>query len=219
MRERVLIVGAYLADRPNRAEEIVVEFNRSEAWQVTQVWQPLFDGDRAPKFTVVNRLLARDLEPFRYVVVSDDDIDLPLGFLDDYLALVERHDFALAQPARTRESHYHHAIVRQAPGVVARETRFVEIGPLFSMRADAARILTPFDEISPMGWGYDLSWPIDIRFAGLRMGIVDATPIAHVMRPPLSEYRDDAGAQMAEYLRRHAHVSRDEAYTVVEAYA
>src|SRR5439155_5541514 len=118
----------------------------------------------------------------------DDDIALPRGFLDAFLGLQGRTGLALAQPARTHDSYYDHPIVERQLGVQARRTRFVEIGPLVSMRRDAAALLLPFDERSPMGWGYDNLWPLILGRHGLGMGIIDATPVNHGLRKPTAEY-------------------------------
>ncbi len=232
----VLVVGVYLADRENRAASIARELGQSGRRQVEQRWISLGRASvpaplasvtvlRAetptPKFTLVNRLLAQcDLDRYDFVLVSDDDISLPAGFLDRYLDIVTEHDLALAQPARTHDSYIDHPIVERLDGLTARRTRFVEIGPLFSMRRDAVRLLTPFSEASPMGWGYDFVWPVVVERAGLRMGIVDATPVAHDLRKSVTHYdQEEAQRAMEEFLARHPHLSRPEAHTIVEAYS
>ncbi len=129
-----------------------------------------------------------------------------------------RHGFA--QPARTHDSYIDHAIVEQRDGLEARRTRFVEIGPLFSMRRDAVRHLFPFCEESPMGWGYDFVWPVVMERAGLRMGIIDATPIAHNLRKSVTYYdHDSAWREMEAFLAKRHHLTRREAYSIVEAYS
>ena len=41
---------------------------------------------RVPKFELLNRLLAEvRLDDYEHLVITDDDIELPPGFLDDYL--------------------------------------------------------------------------------------------------------------------------------------
>jgi hypothetical protein len=145
-------------------------------------------------------------------------VSLPCGFLDAYLERVVHHGFALAQPARTRESFVDHRFVTQRAGG-ARQTRFVEIGPLFSLSQAAAACLLPFDEISPMGWGYDWVWPLVLEAAGLTLGIIDAVPVGHTIRRPVAEY-DGAlvRQQQAAYLATHPHLVRTEAFTVVRSY-
>ncbi len=234
-RPSVLVVGVYLCDKENHAVEIARELGRSRRWEVQQSWialgrselpEPLrpltaWRQERpVAKFMLVNRLLARlGLERHAFVLVCDDDILLPAGFVDSYLELVSRHDLALAQPARTHDSYTDNWIVERLDGLAARRTRFVEIGPLFSMRRDAARLLVPFDETSPMGWGYDFVWPLTMEQAGLRMGIVDATPVAHNLRKPVAFYDDrDAAIAMKAYLAGRWHLSPRDAFTILEAY-
>jgi hypothetical protein len=232
---RILVVGVYLADKENRAVEIARELAAARGWAVEQRWAALGRSPIPPplaevttfrekrrrgKFVLLNRLLAGvDLEQFAYVLVTDDDIGLPGGFVDDYLGLVVRHDLALAQPARTHESYIDHWIVEQQDGLAARRTRFVEIGPLFTMRRDAARLLTPFSEESPMGWGYDQVWPLAMEEAGLGMGIVDATPVGHDLRKPVAFYDNrDASYAMKSFLAHRRYLSLLEAFHIVEAY-
>jgi hypothetical protein len=154
---------------------------------------------------------------------------LPENFLDRYLESVAQYDFALAQPARTHESFGPHMIVdefsghpfvEQLDGLVARQTRFVEIGPIFSVHRSAFELMFPFDEASPMGWGYDFVWPQVIANAGLKMGIIDAVPIAHSLRKTGFYYHHDkARAEMKEFLAHRPHLSPDEAFFIVESYA
>jgi hypothetical protein len=40
-------------------------------------------------------------------------------------------------------------------------------------------IVLPFDRRSPTGWGLDFVWPVLMESNGLRMGIVDATPVSY----------------------------------------
>jgi hypothetical protein len=234
-RGSVLVVGIYLCDRENNAVEISRELAGSEDWRVEQRWVALGRGEvpeplagvtasakraRTGKFTLLNRLLGEvDVGRHDFVFVCDDDISLPEGFVDRYLELVSRHDLALAQPARTHESYIENWLVEQLDGLAARRTRFVEIGPLFSMRRDVVRLLTPFSDASPMGWGYDLVWPVLIEQAGLRMGIVDATPVAHSLRKTVSLYDSrDAAFGMKKFLAGRPHLRPQDAFSIVEAY-
>ncbi len=233
---RVLVVGICLADRENTAEQVAGELAGSSRWAVEQRWvalgrSPAPPGlreltverieSRTPKFSLVNRVL-RSVQPdaYQYVLVADDDIELPAGFLDRYLELVERHQLALAQPARTHDSYIDHALVEQMDGLDARWTRFVEIGPLFSIHRTAMPLLLPFDEASPMGWGYDYVWPVLLEEAGLRLGIVDAVPVAHRLRKPVANY-DYSSADRTQhaFLSTRPHLTKAQAYSIVEAFA
>jgi hypothetical protein len=233
---RVLVVGVYLADVKNAVEHLVAALDQSAEWKIDQRWMAIgtqgipehlagvTHGQQScpsPKFTLLNRLLAaHSLKEYAFVIVCDDDILLPPNFLDTYLSIVRQYDFALSQPARTHDSYIDHAFVEQFDGLIARQTRFVEIGPLFCVRQDAGRMLLPFDEQSPMGWGYDLAWPCTLEKAGLKLGIVDRTPVAHSIRKPVSQYdHATADAQMSRYLQSREHLSKANAFFIVDAYA
>ncbi|SFH51521.1 hypothetical protein SAMN05216299_11820 [Nitrosospira sp. Nsp14] len=232
---RVLVAGVYLSDKKNLAPHISRTLADSKDWAVEQRWISLGesppDPDIAPytarvvdkpspKFFLLNQLLKQiDLRDFEYLIVSDDDIQLPEGFLDRYLALVLRHDFALAQPARTHDSYIDHRFVEQLDGIDARRTRFVEIGPLFSLHRAAYDYFLPFDEASPMGWGNDFVWPVLAEKHNLKMGIVDAAPVAHNLRKPVAYYNYGTNADaMRNYLAARPHLSRKDAFFILESY-
>jgi hypothetical protein len=232
---RVLVVGVYLADKENLASRISQELAASVNWRVEQRWISLGKSKPhphiapftvetvdmlAPKFSLVNRLLGHvDLHAFEYIIVTDDDIQLPIGFVDRYLALVSRYDLALAQPARTHDSYTDHYFVKQLHGINARWTRFVEIGPLFSLHSSTFNHFLPFDETSPMGWGNDFVWPTMIENKGLKMGIVDAVPVTHNMRKPAVFYDHATSTKhMAKYLAERPHLSKEEAFFIMESY-
>ena len=124
----VLISGIYLAEQENNIENIISRFNTPSKWHVMQKWIAV--GEKTvpdevrqvtfmsvqnglPKYSLLNKLLAEEtLDTYDFIIVSDDDISMPIDFLDTYLDLVVQYDFALAQPARTHNS-YIQALYRQ----------------------------------------------------------------------------------------------------------
>ncbi len=231
---KILVVGVYMADEPNTALHLIHELHASARHAVVQRWAALALGARGrrdlpstemvvteptPKFTILNRL-AHDAGDFDWLILCDDDVELPDGFLDQFMALAEAYNFALAQPARTADSYTDHPIVQVLPGLKARRTRFVEIGPVVAMRRDAAALLVPFPADCGMGWGLDLVWPRVLEPAGLRLGIVDATPVSHRLRPPATAYDGEKARQSMYWtLATHGNLSLDDAFTILEPYA
>lgn len=231
---KVLVCGTYFSDRENSIAGEIEEFTASQRHEVEQRWIALeFGGGQnskcagtvavvnepTPKFTLINGLL-KDLKSFDYVIVADDDVDLPAGFVDNFLGYVDKFKFALSQPARRPDGHIEHFITTQMPGIDGRLTRFVEIGPVFCLHRSSFHLLTPFDIRSPMGLGYDFVWPLLLDKNGLRMGIVDATPIGHIIREPLTNYAGPvADEQIAALFAAKGYLSKSEAFTVLEAYA
>lgn len=234
-KPRVLVLGIYLANRPNTCAHLVQRFSESRNYSVTQAWVAL-NGDPpdkdvaavtvdriegfVPKFCIMNRILAGiDWTGFDYLIFVDDDIVVAAGFLDAFLGRQEEFDLAIAQPARTPNSYADRKFCRQRKGIRGRRTRFVEIGPLFSVRKDFVRTILPFDERSGMGWGYDFVWPVLAETANLRMGIIDSTPVDHSLRDQASAYSSSAaGEAMRVYLEGKTHLSKQEAFTVIETF-
>ena len=231
---RVLVLGVYLADRPNSAAHLVERFASTPDLEVEQRWTALggtppvgrlaevtarVASEAKPKFTLVNELLRPDdVAGHDFIVVCDDDIHVPGNFLSAFIAYQRAFGFAVAGPARTWHSHFDHAFSLQRPWLWARRTRFVECGPLVSFRRDAAALLLPFDEAGAM-WGFDLVWPEVIGRHGLTMGIVDALSIDHSLRVQGASYdKEGQNAAMARYLAATPHLSIREAFTVLKRY-
>ncbi len=150
---------------------------------------------------------------FDWVVVADDDVVLPDGFLDRFLAIAERYGLKVAQPAHRLASHAAWPLTRRRPASVARETAFVEIGPVTAFHRDTFATLLPFPDLR-MGWGLDAHWSAVARERGWPIGIVDATPILHA-NPAAGAYgHDEAIAEARAFLAGRPYVRRDEARTL-----
>lgn len=171
----------------------------------------------AGKFENLNVLL-EDADPSgaEWVLVVDDDVELPRGFLDRFLFLAGRFGLQLAQPALRRTSHAAWAVCRRERGSAVRVTRLVEIGPLTAFHRSLTADLLPFPPLR-MGWGLDLHWGGLALERGWRLGIVDATPIRHEARATASTYdRSEAIVELREFLSGRPHIDRETALSVVE---
>ncbi|HEX2085222.1 MAG TPA: hypothetical protein VHF89_06030, partial [Solirubrobacteraceae bacterium] len=155
----------------------------------------------------------RPAPPHDWLLVVDDDVVLPAGFLDRFLAVAERHGFRIAQPAHRLSSHAAWPVTRRRPASVARETAFVEIGPVTAFHRDTFDVLLPFPGLR-MGWGLDAHWSAVARERGWRMGVVDATPIHHAVPVGEAYPREDAIAEARAFLDGRPYVRRDEARTL-----
>ena len=159
------------------------------------------------KFANLNTVAdAADGAGARWILVVDDDVVLPEGFLDRFLAVCEHLDLAIAQPAQTRASHAAWPVTLRRGGSMARETRFVEIGPVTCFRHDAWGELTPFPALR-FGWGLDLHWAAIAEDRGWRLGVVDALPVRHEHSAVASAYSsEDAIEEARWFLADHAFV-------------
>jgi glycosyltransferase involved in cell wall biosynthesis len=233
-RRRALVLGVYLADKPNTAAHIAETLARSEDLAVQQRWVALGEDaspgeelgsmttltvtEPTPKYSLLNQLLAEeDLASYDFVLTTDDDIVLPEGFLDLFLGIQAAVGFDLAQPARTSNSHVDFPMVLQQRGVLARQTLFVEIGPLVSFGREIYDFVFPFDETNPMGWGFENVWSHLLRDRGKSAGLIDAVPVDHSIRKPVAYYEwADAVSDRERYLARHPHLPLQECLRVLD---
>ncbi|HMD57777.1 MAG TPA: glycosyltransferase family 2 protein [Solirubrobacteraceae bacterium] len=164
------------------------------------------------RFENLNLLLRSHVpDAFDWLLIIDDDVELPRGFLDRFLFVCERFGFALAQPAHRLDSHAAWSVTRRRAGSVARETGFVEIGPVTAFARETFGALLPFPELR-MGWGLDVHWAALAREHGWRCGVVDAVAIRHRAAPAAASYpREAAVAEARAFLAEHPYVSAREA--------
>ena len=169
------------------------------------------------KFENANQLLA-ELPAADWTLIVDDDVVLADGFLDGFIALVETFGFDLAQPAQTLASHAAWPSARRRPFVIARQTNFVEIGPVTAISRRTAEVLLPFPPVR-MGWGLDLHWGALAQQHHWRLGIVDALPVKHEVRPVGGGYSvAEATAEAQHFLAEHPYIDAREAGQTLRTY-
>ena len=163
------------------------------------------------KFENLNALFASAHMTPDWLLVLDDDVRLPAGFLDRFLFLAERFDLKIAQPAHRARSHAGWPVTRRVAGSVARETRFVEIGPVTAFARETFDILLPFPPLRA-GWGLDAHWSAVAHQQNWRIGVIDATAIEHRLRPVAAAYdRSDAIAEARAFLAERPYTPASEA--------
>jgi GT2 family glycosyltransferase len=205
---RVLALGVERPERRELARAIRAELLRSRH-SVELHTCPA--GGRG-KFENLNLLLAEHgAAGHDWLLVVDDDIELPRGFLDRFVFLCERFSLQLAQPAHRLNSHAAWSVTRRRPRSVVRETNFVEIGPVTAFARETFPVLLPFPELR-MGWGLDVHWAALAHEHGWRCGVVDAVSIRHRVAPAADAYaREAAVAEARSFLAGRSHVSAREA--------
>jgi GT2 family glycosyltransferase len=204
---RVLAIGVVRPEHEALAQSIRAELERSRHEVELRTCPPGGLG----KFENLNRLLAEraggsPIQERDWLLVIDDDIELPRGFLDRLLFLCERFELQLAQPAHRSSSHAAWSVTRRRPASVVRETEFVEIGPVTAFAQATFGTLLPFPELR-MGWGLDAHWAALAREHGWRCGVIDAVAIGHRVAPAAGAYsREAAIAEAREFLARRPYL-------------
>jgi len=204
LRRRVLVLSVVREHNRGTYAAAVAELRRSGCEVVALERPPGTLG----KFANLNLLLTDvELERFDWLLVLDDDIELPAGFLRPFLHLAEGFGLRLAAPAHRLLSHAAWRLTRRQWGAVARETAFVEIGPLTALARETFAELLPFPQVG-MGWGLDAHWAWLAREHGWPIGVIDLLPIAHLAAPAASAYgREEAIADARVFLAAHPYLS------------
>jgi hypothetical protein len=204
----VLAVGVERPERRALAARIRAELARSRHRVELHTCPPHGRG----KFESLDALLAEHPPGASdWLLVLDDDVELPHGFLDRFIFLCERFSLALAQPAHRLDSHAAWSVTRRRPCSAVRETSFVEIGPVTAFARRTFPVLLPFPQLR-MGWGLDLHWAALAREHGWRCGVLDAVAISHRAAPAGAAYdRDAAVAEARGLLAERPYVSAREA--------
>jgi hypothetical protein len=211
-RRRVLVLGVVRPENRSLTEAMRIELSRSRHDVELHTCDPQGRG----KFENLNRLLAQaPADGFDWLLVVDDDVELPRGFLDRFLFLCERFGLFLAQPAHRLDSHAAWAVTRRRAGSVVHETSFVEIGPVTAFARSTFSTLLPFPSLR-MGWGLDVHWAALAQRQGWRCGVIDAVSIRHRAAPAAAAYpRADAVEEARAFLADRPYVSAQEAQRVL----
>jgi hypothetical protein len=200
---RVLVLSVVRAENAESYGRALGVLRRSRSEIVALELAP----EGRSKFENLNLLLERaELASFDWVLVMDDDVELPPRFLDAFLYLAERYRLRLAAPAHRLRSHAAWRLTRRQWGSLVRETAFVEVGPVTALHRDTFEALLPFPPVG-MGWGLDAHWSWLARERGWPIGVVDLLPIAHLVSPAAAGYgREAAVAQARAFLAEHPYL-------------
>ncbi|AHI25273.1 hypothetical protein [Komagataeibacter swingsii] len=153
------------------------------------------------KFGNINTALSRvNLSDYDWVVITDDDVNLPYRFLDKFIPLCEIMDLKISQPAHRYHSHASFTFNYRKWNSIARVTRYVEDGPVTAFHRDAMAYLFPFPELR-WAWATDIAFCDEAHRNNHNVGIVDYTAIEH-LKPagqdyPVREARAEARAFLA----------------------
>jgi hypothetical protein len=207
-RRRVLAISVQRTDVPNllpAARDELLGSRHRVTFASTEA------GDRG-RFENLDALLAEHpAQGHDWLLVLDDDVALPPGFLDAFVFLAERFQLRLAQPAHRAYSHAAWQITHRRPQAVVRETRFVEIGPVVAFHHVTFDTILPFPPLR-FGWGLDQHWSALALEHGWRIGVVDATPIRHGLRQTAASYgHDEAMAEARRFLAGRPYTTADDA--------
>jgi hypothetical protein len=145
------------------------------------------------KYELINRLV-EGVNESHYVIVADDDIVIARGDIQKLIGIGRRAHLDLFQASHAWGSFNTYPITSRRFLSVARETTFVEIGPLFVVAPEWRGRFLPFPDDIGMGWGLEIFW-YEIQRQGCRFGVVDAVSLLHLQAPG-GTYASDGAEQL-----------------------
>src|SRR5215218_9298915 len=120
-KRRILVLSVVRPENARAAADIGRELGASHHDALLRIVPP---AEGAGKWANLNAALrAHPPRGFHWLLIIDDDVELPRDFLDVFLSLAEGHGFRLAQPAHAFASHAGWEVTRRRPGLTARRTR------------------------------------------------------------------------------------------------
>ena len=195
--QAILLAAVEVPGRESDLANVIAAISGSTHHKLTVAITPM-----APvgKFDNINTALAgHDLARYDWLLIVDDDIDVPDGFLDLLLYFAYTCCLQLSQPAHRFLSHASFRVTERHWGSLVRRTGFVEIGPISLLRRDTFAELLPFPSLR-WAWGLDFFWADVAKRNGWKIGVVDAVPIRH-LRPVGRSYDGSAArAEAVEFL-------------------
>lgn len=218
---KALVICCYMADRPNCIHHIL---NSVREAKITNIDFVVTNNTRAPsdeavkpfvkyrmpnmpKYKAVDLIIREQFKSdYDYVMIIDDDVMLPSNFFDNYFTIIRWLELTLSQPALTQKSYGSFLCNRQIRGAIAHLTAFAETGPVTCFEKKLVP-LVPWGDGSPMGWGLDFVWSRICMEKGWRIGVIDCTPVEHIVRKVGKYYATEEERRlMKSYLSKVRHV-------------
>jgi hypothetical protein len=134
------------------------------------------------RFANLNKLYeAKPIEPGSWVVIADDDVLFVRGSLTRTISIMKTAGLSLAQPSQSILGWWTSPFNVARPFLVARDSNYVEQGPLVVVDPEFAEIILPLTDENDMGWGIEAEW-YRAKEGKYRIGVIDDCRVAHCAR-------------------------------------
>jgi hypothetical protein len=116
-----------------------------------------------------------------WLVIADDDAVFAKGDLRRAITLMTAGELSLAQPAQSLWGWWTSLFNVARPGLTARDTDYVEQGPVVIADPMFSKLMMPLPVRDDMGWGIEGEWYL-IKVGRFRAGVIDECRVAHWTR-------------------------------------
>jgi hypothetical protein len=134
------------------------------------------------RFSHLNGLFrAKPIRDGSWVVIADDDVFFTKGSIQQTINLMMKAGLSLAQPGHSVWGWWTNVYNIARPLLIARDSNYVEQGPLIIAAPDFVHRIFPLPEEGDMGWGIEAEW-YQQKHGRQRFGVVDACHVVHWYR-------------------------------------
>lgn len=182
----LLVLMTYRAKNAKLIQALLNQIDQSadvRLWALDEVAAELADHTvglgPGSRFANFNRLYqVRPVREGSWTIFADDDVIFTKGNLTQTVSLMRAAGFSLAQPGHSVLSWWTNLFNVARPFLYARETNYVEQGPILVADPAFTREIMPLPENVGMGWGIEAEW-YRVKKDRYRVGIIDACRMAH----------------------------------------
>lgn len=154
------------------------------------------------RFSNLNKLYnAKPVMEGSWVVLADDDVFLVRGSLTRIFSIMKRAGLSLAQPSQSILGWWTSPFNVSRPFLVARDSNYVEQGPLLVVDPTFAKVILPLPDENDMGWGIEAEW-YRAKEGRFRFGVIDDCRIVHCARAGTTYPSGPEMRSMNERLRK-----------------
>ncbi len=205
----VLLLVVYRARNSHLVEELLRQVNAHadvRLWALDEVTPELatqtIGCGPGTRFSNLNKLYnAKPIREGTWVVLADDDVFIVRGSLSRIFAIMKRAGLSLAQPSQSVLGWWTTPFNVSRPFLIARESNYVEQGPLLVVDPTFAKLILPFPDENDMGWGIEAEW-YRAKEGRFRIGIIDDCRIVHCARAGATYPSGPEMRNMNERLRK-----------------
>jgi hypothetical protein len=154
------------------------------------------------RFSNLNKLYAaHPIADGSWVVLADDDVLFVKGSLTRIISIMKEAGLSLAQPGQSILGWWTSSFNVARPFLVARDSNYVEQGPLLVLEPQFAKLILPLPDDNDMGWGIEAEW-YRVKEGRYRIGIIDECRVVHCARAGVAYPSRPERRSMNERLRK-----------------
>jgi len=154
------------------------------------------------RFNNFNKLYnAKPIEEGSWVVLADDDVLFVRGDLTRTIGIMKEAGLSLAQPTQSILGWWTFPFNVARPFLVARDSNYVEQGPLLVIDPSFAELILPLPDTNDMGWGIEADW-YRAKEGRYRIGLIDDCRVLHYARAGSTYSYGPETRNMDERLRK-----------------